>query len=57
MSVEKMKILDYLMIAHGKERDQRLFSHNQSPYCHKEYYLHSLSRLFFMVAIAISYGK
>ena len=30
MSVEKMKILDYFMIAHGKEFDQRLFSYFKS---------------------------
>ena len=30
MSVEKMKILDYFMIAHGKECDLRLFSYLKS---------------------------
>ena len=30
MSVEKMKILDYFMIAHGKECDKRLLSYFKS---------------------------
>ena len=30
VSVEQMKILDYFMIAHGKECDYRLFSYFKS---------------------------
>ena len=30
MSVEKVKILDYFMIANGKEYDERLFSYVKS---------------------------